>query len=167
MEKEEYIERYMALDIDTSRENIIDFLNKNAVGVLATADATGKPHAATIYVTHDQLLNLYFVTKKETQKGRNLAVNPRASIALYDAVDQTTIQVDGDVTEVTDQIQQTRIFSEIQSIALRTSTSGVPPTSELSAGGYVTYELSSPTVRKAIFGRSNAQETTEVFETVM
>lgn len=145
----------MVLDIQASREQILGFLENNTVGVLATAGVDGKPHAATVYIVHDSVLNFYFVTKKDTQKARNLAANPYAAIALYDASLQTTVQASGSVTEVKDVEQGNGIFAKIQNIARRTSESGIPPISELSAGGYVTYMLSSPSVRMATFGHTD------------
>lgn len=97
------------------------------MGALATADANGRPHAATIYIVADRLLNFYFVTRKTTQKARNLAANPYASIALFDAMSQTTLQVDGKVSAIEDSEEGNRIFAEIQGITRRTSVSGVRP----------------------------------------
>lgn len=124
-----------------SREAIMDFLRNNGVGVLATASKDGKAHAATIYVTYDDLANLYFITKQDTQKNRNLRENPYAAIALYDAKTQTTLQASGQVTQVTDMNKIDSIFHEVSHIALKTSQSGIPPTTQLMAGGYLVYEL--------------------------
>lgn len=110
--------RNMSIDTSESRSRIVDFLNQQGVGVLATADSSGKPHAATVYVTSDEPLNLYFVTKRDTQKCRNLQANPRAAIAVYNAATQTTLQAEGTVVEVTDAQQQEWIFKDIWSLSL-------------------------------------------------
>lgn len=144
----------MVLDIDESRQPTLEFLNNNHVGVLATADAKGRPHASTVYLVSDRVLNIYFVTKKETQKARNLAENPHASVALFDAETQVTVQIDGEVQPVEDMDAANRIFIEIQGIARRTSSSGIPPVTELSAGGYITYRLSPSDVQMTTYGRN-------------
>lgn len=156
----------MISDLHESREKVLGFLSSNRVGVLATADLSGKPHASTIYVITDSVLNFYFVTKKETQKARNLAANPRASIAIYDATSQTTVQIDGHVVEVKDEGQAAQLFTQMQGIAHTTSSSGILPVTQLSAGGYITYRLSSPSVRMATFG-AKASETGQIFEEVV
>jgi general stress protein 26 len=143
----------MVLKITTTRDHILEFLHTNHVAVLATADQTGTPHAAAVYITYDQALNFYFTTKRDTQKGRNLADNPRVSMTLFDAITQTTVQGDGVVIEVTDTDQAERIFNEIQMIARRTSVSGIPPTTEIEKGGYVTYRLSLPNIHMIQFGQ--------------
>jgi hypothetical protein len=104
------------------------------------------------------IVRLIFILLREEllKKARNLAVNPYASIALYDAQSQTTLQVDGEVTEVTDMRESNGIFTEIQNIARHTSSSGVPPVTELATGAYVTYRLTAPSMRMATFGKTSS-----------
>jgi len=154
------------MEKDALRERAYEFINNNHVGVLATADQNGRPHAATIYIVADRLLNFYFVTRKETQKARNLAVNPYASIALFDAMSQTTLQADGVVSMIEDLAEGDRIFAEIQGITRRTSASGVPPVTRMAAGSYGTYKLSTPKVRLASFGDTVSNKE-EVFEEIL
>lgn len=161
-----YYAKYMPIDISASRQHIMEFLNKNHVGVLATADKSGQPHAATVYLTFDQQLNLYFVTKKETQKSHNLRSNPKAAVAIHDAVAQTTVQAEGSVSEVTEPDQQERVFNDIWDIAFRVSRTG-PPTTQVNAGGYIVYKLPTPSLRIARFTVSVPNATNEkIFETV-
>lgn len=156
----------MPIDIDQSRSDITAFLEKNNTGVLASADNTGKPHAATVYFTFDKQLNLYFITKKETQKSRNLQANPRAAIAIFDVSSQTTVQAEGTVSEVIDPRQQEWIFNDITKAAIRTSN-GVPPTSQYIAGGYVVYKLLAPTLRKATFNTPDPNaNSADIFEVI-
>lgn len=156
----------MSIDISESREHIKNFLYNHGVGVLATADKAGRPHAATIYITHDDQLNFYFVTKKETQKYRNLETTHQAAIAIYDPASQATVQAEGKVEEVTSAEQTERVFYEIWNIALKTSDSGVLPVSKLKAGGYVVYRLSAPSVRLASFNNPDPSDYENMFEIV-
>lgn len=156
----------MTVDITTSREHLADFLGKNQVGVLATTDSSGKPHAATIYITFDRQFNIYFVTKKDTQKSRNLQDNRQAAIAIYDASSQTTVQAEGLVVEVTETEQVEWVFNDIWRIASKTSTSNAPPPSQLAAGKYVVYRLATPSLRMATFVREDPADYDKIFETV-
>ncbi|HSX07444.1 MAG TPA: pyridoxamine 5'-phosphate oxidase family protein [Candidatus Saccharimonadales bacterium] len=156
----------MSVDATESRERITDFLKLKGVGVLATVDGSGQPYAATVYVTTDEPLNLYFVTKRDTQKCRNLQANPRAAIAIYDATTQTTVQAEGTVVEVTDARQQEWVFKDIWSRAAQTSPGGVPPITQLIAGGYVVFRLSAPSLRMATFKQVNNGEPADIFEVV-
>ena len=155
----------MPVDIGNSREHISRFLTKHHIGVLATADASGKPHAATVYLTFDQQFDIYFVTKQETQKSRNLKDNPRAAIAIYDQAAQTTVQVEGTVSEVTDPAKQEWVFNEIWDIAFKASRTG-PPTTRIDAGRYVAYKLLAPSLRIARFVVSLPSKDESIFEVV-
>lgn len=156
----------MAIEITESREHVSDFLTKNQVGVLATADSAGKPHAAAIYFTFDRQLDIYFITKKDTQKSRNLQDNKQAAIAVYDADSQTTVQAEGMVAEVTDAKQIEWIFNDIWHIASRTSPNSPPPLTQLSAGSYVVYRLVTPSLRMAMFTHQDSPGYDKIFEVI-
>ncbi len=156
----------MAIDITESHEHLSSFLSKNPVGVLATVDATGRPHAATIYFTFDRQFDMYFITKKDTQKSRNLQHSNRAAIAVYDADSQATVQAEGMVAEITDTKQIEWVFNDIWHIASRTSANSAPPQSQLLAGGYVVYKLAAPSLRIATFIRENPADYDRIFEVI-
>jgi general stress protein 26 len=156
----------MALETTESHEHLSDFLDKNQVGVLATVDSTGKPHAAAVYFTYDRQFNIYFITKKDTQKHRNLQDNHEAAIAIYDESAQATVQTEGSVTEVTDAKQAEWVFSDIWRIALKTSPNSAPPMTQLDAGAYVVYRLVTPTLRKATFVRPDPADYGKIFEVI-
>ena len=146
----------MAINISTSRENLLEFLKHNAVGVLATASNLGKPHAATVYLTFDQELNIYFVTRKGTQKSRNLQDNTQAALAIYNAPSQTTLQVEGTAIEVTNPQKIQWVFNDIWRIATQTSPNSPPPQTQLiGAGDYAAYQLSAPSLRLATYGQAS------------
>ena len=155
----------MVVDVSKSRERISEFLNKHNVAVLATADSNNKPHAAAVYITFDRQLNIYFVTKKGTQKSRNLKANAQAAIALYDQAAQTTVQVEGLVVEVTEPDQQEWVFNDIWNIAFKISRTG-PPTTRMTAGGYIVYKLLTPSLRIARFNVSLPNDDEDIFEVV-
>lgn len=156
----------MAIDITESRARLSSFLNKNQVGVLATVDAAGKPHAATIYFTFDRQFDIYFVTKKDTQKSRNLQQNNSAAIAAFDADTQATVQAEGTVVEVTDPRQLEWVFNDIWRIAAKTSSKSAPPQSQMTAGGYIAYKMATPSLRMATFVRQDPADYDKIFEVI-
>lgn len=146
----------MATDTSSSRENIVHFLKNNPVGVLATATTSGKPHAATVYITFDQDLNIYFVTRKGTRKSQNLHTNNQAAIAIYNAASQTTLQVEGAAIEVADPQKVQWVFNDIWHIASQTSPGTPPPQTQLTgAGDYVAYHLLAPSLRLATYTKGS------------
>lgn len=154
----------MAINLSKSREHILQFLSRNKVGVLATADKTGRPHAAAVYTTHDENLNIYFITKEKTAKSRDLQTNAQAAIAIYEPSSQTTLQAEGVAEEVIDMAQSEKILYEVWTTALQTSQSGTIPVSKLKAGGYIAYKLNAPSIRLATFNADGDKE--NIFEIV-
>ncbi|HEX6258783.1 MAG TPA: pyridoxamine 5'-phosphate oxidase family protein, partial [Candidatus Saccharimonadales bacterium] len=126
-------------------------LESHRVGVLATANESGEPHAAAVYMTYDDQLNIYFMTKKQTRKSQNLERNNHAAIVVYDADLQTTVQAEGTVGEVDNASLQMRVYEEIRQAAALTSLNTTPPIAQLMAGGYVTYRLVASSLRMATY----------------
>jgi general stress protein 26 len=92
--------------------NIAGFLKRNHIAVLATADhQTAEPHAATIYYATDSQMNIFFLTKVKTKKSINLAGNPKAALAIYQAETQETLQITGPVTVVDNQTPIARLYA--------------------------------------------------------
>jgi len=157
----------MTIAISESRQHLVDFLENNRTGVLATASNLGKPHAATVYITFDQELNIYFVTRKETRKSRNLHDNNQVAIALYNAASQTTLQAEGTAIEVTDPGKMQWIFNDIWRTATLTSPNSPPPQAQLTgAGDYVVYKLSAPSLRLATYTQQGSGSPDQIFSVV-
>lgn len=157
----------MTVDISESRERLLEFLQNNTVGVLATISSAGKPHAATVYVTYDRDLNIYFVTRKGTQKSQNIQDNHLAALAIYDAAAQTTLQAEGTVVQVSDPAKIQWVFNDIWLIAAQTSPSSPPPQTQLiHSGEYTAYKLATPTLRLATFRQQSSANPETIFSVI-
>jgi len=158
---------HMTIAISESRQRLVDFLENNKIGVLATASNSGIPHAATVYLTFDQELNIYFVTRKETRKSRNLHTNNQAAIAIYNAASQTTLQAEGAVIEVTDPTKIQWVFNDIWHIATQASSANQPPQAQLmGAGDYIVYQLSAPSLRLASYTQQSSANPEHIFSVI-
>jgi general stress protein 26 len=130
--------------------HISEFLHKNHIGVLATADKTTVvPHAAAVYYATDSHLNIYFLTKDKTAKSQNLDNNNQAAMAIYEADTQRTAQIDGTVSRVTDKDMMERAKPLMSRFSKQGSGSEETPISKLDAGEYVLYELVPQSIRLA------------------
>lgn len=155
------------IDLHHTREQLLTFLENNHVGVLATASNLGKPHAATVYITFDQDLNIYFVTRKNTRKSQNLQDNSQIALAVYDAPSQTTLQAEGTAIVVTEPQKAQWIVNDIWQIASQTSPNNPPPQTQLiGAGEYIAYKLSAPTLRLATYAQSTSARPEDIFATI-
>lgn len=79
---------------------------------------------------------------------------------------QTTVQAEGIASVVTDVQQMDWIFRDIWQTAYRTSMGNAPPTTQLSAGGYVVYKLVTPSLRMASFIQKDPADYGKIFEVV-
>jgi general stress protein 26 len=154
----------MSLQLTQESAEITKFLNSHHIGVLATANKEGVPHAATIYFANDTDLNIYFITKKDTTKHKNLESNPKASLAVYEAHTQSTVQVRGTVSVVEDMSTFQEVFARILGTTEQTSESVVPPVSRLESGGYIGYCLKPESARLAVYTRPEHNTFDKLFD---
>jgi general stress protein 26 len=135
--------------LDTgSNPHISDFLKRNHIAVLATAERqSGAPHAATVYYAIDQGLNIYFLTKDRTTKSRNLDTNPQAALAVYEADTQRTAQITGSINRVEDKEIIDKAKPLMAHFSKQTAGTEETPISKLEAGEYVLYRLTPQSIR--------------------
>jgi pyridoxamine 5'-phosphate oxidase len=81
---------------DAQRAEVIEV---NAM-TLATADSTGRPSARIVLLKGFDERGFVFFTNYESQKGRELAENPRASLVFFWAELERQVRIDGTVERV-------------------------------------------------------------------
>jgi PPOX class probable F420-dependent enzyme len=80
----------------------LDLLTRPIVGVLTTMLPDGQPQSSLVWVDYDGTCAVVNTTL-ERRKGRDLLVNPRASLLVVDPDDTSRfVQIRGDVELVTD-----------------------------------------------------------------
>lgn len=154
----------MSAEITGDGTKIRTFLTSRGVGVLATANKDGEPHAASIYFALNDDFSIDFLTKEKTTKGQNLAENPRAAFVVFDAASQTTVQIYGSVVpaDSLEKIQQT--YNRISVITKATSGNHKTPVEKLDAGKFVGYTLIPERVRMAEYIKAEYPPVDRLFE---
>lgn len=128
--------------------HIAEYLKRNHIGVLATADKkTAEPHAAAVYYATDSHLNIYFLTKDKTAKSRNLELNRQAAMAVYEADTQRIAQIYGLVNRVEDSDMMERAKPLMAHFSQQSAGTSETPISKLAAGEYVLYRLVPQSIR--------------------
>jgi uncharacterized pyridoxamine 5'-phosphate oxidase family protein len=156
----------MSVHISDRDPKIYSFLQTHPLGILATADTSGVPHAATIYFVVESDFSIRFITKQQTAKYHNLHTNPQAALAVYEVKSQTTVQLAGPVEEIQDISELEQVFGKIVQISETNSDGHRPPISKLDAGNYVAFRLQPTTVRMAEFVKAEYPPVDEIFEVV-
>ncbi len=127
--------------------NIANFLKSNHIAVLATANKSGVPHAATIFYATDSQMNIFFMTKEKTTKYRNLIENPQAALAIYQPEAQSTAQISGPVSRVDNPEMMQKALRIMSKYSNLTGQTPETPISKLDAGSYVLFKVWPQNIR--------------------
>lgn len=125
----------------SERKKIFEFLKAHSVGVLATTNPDGSPHASAIYISADEELHITFTTKRETHKYQNISKDNRVMLAVYDGKDQTVVQASGRAIEATSSEAQHAIYQDTIQAAKRTGEDIVPAVAKVVAGPFVGFTV--------------------------
>lgn len=119
----------------SDHQEIIAFIKENPVAVLGTIGQHGEPHGAPIYVCHTAIDQLYFVTKIETQKFKDILHTSAVSLTIVDTTKNETLQAVGH----THVIKDAQVIEMVMGKLARIYTKGpdwLPPIAKLRAGPY-------------------------------
>ncbi|HSX02399.1 MAG TPA: pyridoxamine 5'-phosphate oxidase family protein [Candidatus Saccharimonadia bacterium] len=131
--------------------DITAYLRANPVAVLGTVGPDGTPHGAAVYVCFTAADQLYFVTKTETQKFRNLQQNPRVSITIVNSAANSTLQAGGQAHVVRDNAALIDLVMTKLAAIHAEAPDRLPPISKLRAGAYQMVGIKLDHVRLAQF----------------
>ncbi|MDQ5885739.1 MAG: Pyridoxamine 5-phosphate oxidase family protein [Patescibacteria group bacterium] len=147
-------------------KRIFDFLSSHYTGVLSTVDLDKEPYVSVLYYSVDEQFNITFTTKQGTKKAANLRNNCNAMFLVYDEKTQTTVQARVKAEDLSGSPEQTEIFRHTIEASMSTSDGGIPPISKLAAGDYTAFRLRPVHISMAVFGRPDAGDYDETFESV-
>lgn len=116
------------------------YINTHPLAVISTADSEGRPSGATIYAGSDDELNVYFMTKSETTKNKNISAQPIVALTFSGEDHQTTLQLSGVAHEISEQADGAPAFQILGSIKHASEDFRLPIT-KISAGNYIIYKI--------------------------
>ena len=134
------------------RSKIADFLDSHPIGVLATVDGAGDPDASTIYFSTNDDLVITFTTKRDTKKHQNIQNKGKVMLVVYDAENQSAVEVSGYAKEETDPETAQAIYRGTLQAAEQTGEDNVPPIAKISAGPYIAYSITPSIVSMSEYG---------------
>lgn len=76
-------------------------INQNHFVTVATATLDGQPSAATVFCVMNEHGTLYFPTRSQSKKYKNILVNPHVSVVCTQNAAPVTLQIYGSAREVT------------------------------------------------------------------
>lgn len=148
-----------------TEELISTFLAEHYSGIVATADSQAIPHAAVVYYLPEPDFSLFFATKEETQKYKNIEENKQIAFVIYDEKSQTTLQITGHVVIVEDGERRRETLRNMTNTSLALSETLLPPAYKLTAGDYKVLQLIPQVMKLAVYARSEKNE--NLYETLL
>jgi len=133
-----------------SHHEVLDYVAENPVMVLGTLGADGTPHGAAIYGVATSSDQLYFVTKTETQKCRDIVLHPTVSITIVNASENSSLQANGRARVENEPHTIEIVMTKITSVYTRTAD-WLPPIAKIRAGTYCIIGVKLRFVRLARF----------------
>lgn len=118
-------------------QKVHEFLKHNPMGVVSTVDDNGTPWGAAVYFIADDDFNIYFVTRAETTKYENLKKGRVAAFTIADRATQTTVQLTGEVSEVSASDYMNNLFEKFMALRHNDDHNWSPPINKVHAGAYM------------------------------
>lgn len=145
------------------KQRIYDFLRVNPAGVLSSVTASDLPHGSTIYYTIDTNFTISFLTKVSTLKYKNLSQNPNVVVTVFEPQTQTTAQICGKATEITDKQEIDILANAIARISQPSDEGSLPDIIE-EAEHYVGFRITPDQIHMAVYTRAEPGENRALFE---
>lgn len=114
---------------------IMNYIKQNPLATLSTVNDDGTPHGAVVYVCGLSNQTVCFITKNLTQKYINITERPTVCITIGNDKDNSTLQLTGQASVVSDAELMDTILKKITQIHARMAE-WLPPLAKLRAGNY-------------------------------
>lgn len=128
--------------------DIIAYIKAHPLIVLGTVDINGHPCGAAVYAYAKSAETLYFVTKSDTQKYRNIQHTPYVSVTIAHAENNSTLQATGRAVTVENPDVIGDVMENMAEIYSH-SADWLPPIAKISAGPYEVVEITLTSARLA------------------
>lgn len=147
-------------------QRIYDFMTANPIGVLSTVGPDGDPHGVVVYYDIGPDFCVLFLTRRGSKKYDNLIHDPRVMLTVYETKTQTTVQVVGTASEITDSSEINGVADRILALSLRAGGSGVLPVAKLDSGEYTGFRIRPVQVRLAVYAWQGRESRDPLFESI-
>ena len=138
------------MSTQTTEHDIVSYFKDNPVMVLGTVGEHGKPHGAAVYGCPTTASEVYFITKTDTQKFKNILHNPHVSVTIVNTAENSSLQAGGTARVVSDPAMVELIMGKM-AVIYANSADWLPPIAKLRAGPYQVVHIKMDHIRLARF----------------
>jgi nitroimidazol reductase NimA-like FMN-containing flavoprotein (pyridoxamine 5'-phosphate oxidase superfamily) len=111
----------------TLKERAYKLIEEHRAAALATSDQICMPHVATVYCVPNKDLSVYFSSRIEGRKLKNLLANPNVAMAFTDETKLRTIQLTGFAEQIEDLYLEQEILHKLMTMRYQDPNWPVPP----------------------------------------
>lgn len=130
---------------------IMSYIDINPIATLATVNADGTPYGAIVYICTDNHQPIvYFITKNETKKYKNLSANNKVSLTITHPIENSTLQANGIAKEVREPVLLDEVMQKLAKLHVNVHE-WLPPIAKIRAGAYVLVGVTLEWARLAQF----------------
>lgn len=125
----------MVMDNETYSK-LLHYIDHNPIATVGTINPSGSPHGAIVYVCADDHHPIvYFITKQETRKYKNLRERSLVSLTIVNPESNSTLQADGRAFITQDPAIIDMVTKKIAQVHV-SAKEWLPPIAKLRAGAY-------------------------------
>ena len=99
-----------------SKQKLFQFFQKNPIGIISTISQENTPHSSNIFYTINKDFVLYFITKKEMKKFRDILKNNHVSITITEPLTFESVQIEGRAEEIKDHTEMQYVIDTLSKI---------------------------------------------------
>lgn len=132
-----------------NQHEILSYIKDNPVAIISTLSREGELFGAAVYICALAADQIYFVTKSDTQKLRNIHDNPQVAVTIANAAENSSLQAQGKAAVVSDAATVDLVMSKLTAIYAQ-GADWLPPITKIRAG---TYQVVSIAVSQARLAR--------------
>ncbi len=137
-------------------------MQKSRLGVVSTVNEENKPESAFVYYTFDEDLNIYFATREQSRKFKNIMRNKSAAFVMATENPPQTLQLEGEASVHRELEDQRELFTEL--VALASSKHFSSPIAQQDHSGGLQFVKISPSWIR--FGNFEVRKHGSTFEEV-
>lgn len=150
------------MEFKTNNIKLQELLDKANCGVISTT-VDSKVFSSVVYFASDNELNIFFNTRKNSTKYKNILKNPNVSFVIFGETPATTLQIRGTAKIVHD---ISTLLSIYKTLIEKTVSSGhIPPISDLDASVMVAIKIKPTWARFGDF--THDKELNSVYEMII
>ncbi len=128
-------------------DHITEFLQARNRAVIATVDEEGQPSTSTIFYILTKRHELYFMTKSQTAKYKNIKKNYKVALTVVDNEKPQAVNVNGVAAEMVETSERDEILKQLIKLSYE-SLHDYAPIIKLHRGGFAVFKI---VPHKAVF----------------